>query len=337
MRRITLALIMLFVATSAFARGGLPGHNPYATQAPGCPPGVIDGLVLKPTIAVSLSRKLRTAYAGFAFQVERTSDTHTADIGFDKFCNTDTTALLAFCAATNCNVNIWYDQSGNVHNEVPQGNGPRIVTAGSLTVSIGSNTRIAANTNGSFMQEAVAVNGAVGTTAGAIYAVANAASAGVSSTTASWWNCDSAVMVSFSDSNGKTAGICFYQTGTPLSPPSVVPFRYLGTWLGAHTDMPTVLSYTFGTAAIFALRWSTSDAAPTKGYLNGGAPATNGNSSANNAADAQVNLFGSSIGLFSGSMAEAFTFAAQPSLTDANYLGHNEANYYGLTWTTITQ
>lgn len=87
-----------------------------------------------PTAAYSL-RKLRSAYAGSAINVRRSSDNATTDIGFDSLGNLDTQALLTWTGSGNsAYITKWYDQSGN-GNDVSQataGNQPVIINAGSL-------------------------------------------------------------------------------------------------------------------------------------------------------------------------------------------------------------
>jgi hypothetical protein len=79
-------------------------------------------------------RKLRTAYAGNAIRVRRSSDSTTQDIGFDANGNLDTTSLLSFVGAGSGYVTIWYDQTGhNVNVTQPTTSSqPMIVSSGSL-------------------------------------------------------------------------------------------------------------------------------------------------------------------------------------------------------------
>src|SRR5262245_14294566 len=55
------------------------------------------------------TRKLRSAYAGSALKVRRSSDDATQDIGFvsDQL---DTATLASFVGANNGFINTWYDQ-----------------------------------------------------------------------------------------------------------------------------------------------------------------------------------------------------------------------------------
>ena len=97
-------------------------------------------LDLYPNAAAAYSlRKLRTAYAGSAIRVRRSSDDEEQDIGFDVNGNLDTGALLAFCLVGNGFVTRWYDQSGNARNATQTTliNQPKIVNAGVLLTKYG--------------------------------------------------------------------------------------------------------------------------------------------------------------------------------------------------------
>ena len=59
-------------------------------------------------------RKLRSAYAGNAVRLRRTTGGE-QDIGFVGT-DFDTAAATAFCAATTCFITTWYDQSGNARH-----------------------------------------------------------------------------------------------------------------------------------------------------------------------------------------------------------------------------
>ena len=91
--------------------------NHRKAGAVGCATCVLDSLSVSPSLAYSL-RKLRAAYAGSAVQVIRSSDSTTSDIGFTPTGALDASTLGSFCAATNCFVTIWYDQSSSGVNAV---------------------------------------------------------------------------------------------------------------------------------------------------------------------------------------------------------------------------
>ena len=98
-----------------------------------CTTCILDSISTTPEAAYAL-RKLRAAYAGNAMTVRRSSDGTTSAIGFTATGTLDTTTLLSFCAATNCYVTAWYDQSGNGKDAVQptSGSQPQIVSLGSL-------------------------------------------------------------------------------------------------------------------------------------------------------------------------------------------------------------
>lgn len=84
------------------------------------------------TAGYSVSRKLRTAWTGFAIRVRRSSDNTTQDIGFDTNGNLDESALSTFVGAGNGFINILYDQTGSA-NSITQSTTtlqPQIVSSG---------------------------------------------------------------------------------------------------------------------------------------------------------------------------------------------------------------
>lgn len=66
-------------------------------------------------VAAYSLRKLRSAYAGSAIRVRRSSDNTELDIGFTALGNLDTTALTTFVGISNGYITRWYDQSGNTY------------------------------------------------------------------------------------------------------------------------------------------------------------------------------------------------------------------------------
>lgn len=83
-------------------------------------------------------RKLRTAYAGSAIRVRRSSDSAEQDIGFASGV-LDTASLLSFVGAGDGLVTTWYDQSGNGRNatQATTTEQPLIVSTG-VVVQTGS-------------------------------------------------------------------------------------------------------------------------------------------------------------------------------------------------------
>ena len=84
------------------------------------------------SVAYSL-RKLSSAYAGSAIRVRRSSDNAEQDINFTGGV-LDTSTLLTFCGAGNGFITRWYDQSGNLKDNVQLSLSaqPRIVLSGVL-------------------------------------------------------------------------------------------------------------------------------------------------------------------------------------------------------------
>ena len=97
-------------------------------------PLLLDTLSASPQAAYS-TRKLRSAYAGAALRVIRTSDSAQSDIGFASS-QLDTSALAAFCDPFLCLVNIWYDQSGHGLDASSATTGIQIRDSGALTSPI---------------------------------------------------------------------------------------------------------------------------------------------------------------------------------------------------------
>lgn len=78
-------------------------------------------------------RKLRSAYAGAAIRVVRSSDSTEMDIGFTSGGELDTATLLSFAGSGSAVVKTWYDQSGSAKDATDVGTAarrPRIVNAG---------------------------------------------------------------------------------------------------------------------------------------------------------------------------------------------------------------
>lgn len=96
-------------------------------------------LDLYPTTGVAYSlRKLRTAYAGSAIRVRRSSDNTEQDIGFVNN-QLDTTSLLTFVGAGNGFVTTWYDQGSSSNNSINivASMQPKIVNNGDILLNNG--------------------------------------------------------------------------------------------------------------------------------------------------------------------------------------------------------
>jgi hypothetical protein len=81
------------------------------------------------------TRKLRTAYAGSAIRIRRSSDDTEQDIGFSGE-NLNTAAISSFVGANNAFIVTWYDQAGS--DDITQSDTtkqPRIVSSGTIDVA----------------------------------------------------------------------------------------------------------------------------------------------------------------------------------------------------------
>lgn len=97
--------------------------------------------------AYSTSRKLRTAYAGPAIRVRRSSDNAEQDVLFNFLGALDEDMLLSFVGAGDGFITTLYDNTGNSNNAIQPtaANQPQIVSAGSI---IKENGRPVARFNG---------------------------------------------------------------------------------------------------------------------------------------------------------------------------------------------
>lgn len=90
-------------------------------------------------VGYSTARKLRTAYAGSAIRVRRSSDSTEQDIGFDANGNLDEAAMLTFVGAGDGFVKTIYNQGTQASSDLTQTTTtlqPKIVTAG-VTEKVG--------------------------------------------------------------------------------------------------------------------------------------------------------------------------------------------------------
>jgi hypothetical protein len=261
------------------------------------------------------------------------------DIGFDGSCNLDTTTLLSFCAGTTCYVVKWYDQSGNGNDATAfagDSNGPPIVNGGLVISTLNGHTVSGNYPAATYLRNSV--GGMVGTGQGSIFAVAQATSGGAGSSVAGWFNQVSMIGMASLNNNGCSINWGCVQGGSLYNPPSINFERYQGSWLGAFTDMNDPVTYSYGSSAILAMRWNTSDIVITKGYINGGTPGTENTVHGNDApVDVRIGTGGgANSSAFTGFIAEFMTFSTELSISDANILGANQGTYWNLTWTTIT-
>jgi len=129
-----LTLALLFQSTMGYSQGlmTLGAGSVAAPQAvvTGLP---LDGITTGIKAAYS-TRKLLTAYAGSAIQVQETTGNTTTNIGF--VANVlDTATLSTFCSGKTCKAITWYDQSGGgFDHTIGIGNAPTIFQSGAVNV-----------------------------------------------------------------------------------------------------------------------------------------------------------------------------------------------------------
>jgi hypothetical protein len=330
-KRIIFALFCLFCATQAQARGALPSHNPHEALLCLCP------LDCQPVAFAAWStRKLSCVYTGPALRVQRASDSTTQDIGFSATRDLDNTSLLSFCAATNCFVIKWYDQSGSLGNcnvgqpcdlGVPAFGAPgrpQIVSAGAVTTTIGGKT---------------ALNNTPGPNDGTGTFLFNPAMTFPVATSFTGITVGRPTSAGASGFNGRgvMADAGFFGLNIITGAPCAVNC-FVATKRG-YADL-IYLAYTLSTDAIFATRFNSADTVPFKAYLNG-TTGTNANS-INSGGGTPIVYMGTNTGGLSqqdmaGPMGEGILFTQELSIDQMNRLGANIAAYWGPTWTPITQ
>lgn len=101
--------VMIFRPGQRLVIPGVQVFAPRGTSAVAS--GILDGIS---NVAAAYSlRKLRSAYAGSAVRVRRSSDSTEQDIGFDGSGEFDSATFSSFVSGGTGYVKTWYDQSGN--------------------------------------------------------------------------------------------------------------------------------------------------------------------------------------------------------------------------------
>jgi hypothetical protein len=103
-------------------------------------PALATGVGVDMAVGFSTARKLRTAFAGSAIRVRRSSDSAEADIGFDANGNLDEAALLTHVGAGDGFVKTIYNQGTQATSDLTQTTTtlqPKIVTAGVVEKILG--------------------------------------------------------------------------------------------------------------------------------------------------------------------------------------------------------
>lgn len=119
--------------------GGTAAPSNVVTVSTATAPMLIDSVTVASVGAWSANRKLRSAYAGSALRVRRSSDNTEQDIAFTGGGLVDTTALSTFVGAGSGYLTKLYDQSGAGKDMVMAtvASQPRVVNAGALDATGG--------------------------------------------------------------------------------------------------------------------------------------------------------------------------------------------------------
>lgn len=256
--------------------------------------GVLDGIS---NVAAAYSlRKLRSAYAGSAVRVRRSSDSTEQDIGFASDGEFDSAAFSAFVGGGTGFVKTWYDQSGNARDatQATTANQPRLVLS-----AVNSMPGLDFDGANDVMESATFTGLAMPNTALIAHKADIGGAHGFLSTTG--------------NEHAMWAGGATYQV--------------YGGGTGAN---PSPLVVPSGNAEIITPVWSTTN---TKFYINGGTDRTTNN--VNSATLNSVRL-GFYTYYLNGYLLEVVVLNASISSADHNTIGTNMATRFGLSWTTVT-
>jgi hypothetical protein len=108
-----LLFIAILFSTVAHSQVALPSYQGVHFHVASSDPVFTPPLDADAATVAYSFRKLRTAYAGSAVRVRRSSDNTESDIGFTANGNFDATAFSSFIGAGSGYIVTWYDQSGN--------------------------------------------------------------------------------------------------------------------------------------------------------------------------------------------------------------------------------
>jgi hypothetical protein len=281
---------------------------------------LLDNISGSATGAYSVVRKLRTAYAGSAVRVRRSSDNTEQDIGFSGGV-LDTASLLSFVGAGNGFVVTLYDQSGNSRNltMATTANQPQIAASGAMiTVNSnpamqfdGTNDNLAGASIGTFANQntysVVAACRATGGVAGVDY---NSRTLWSDSTGGYFWG------GGFSTANGGECHIGHFGLAT-----EGVRLSTGGYPLSGVVSVQTAVAGSFCNIS---------------GRFNGGTATTDSGAVQMAVVTGPLSIGRGYAAYFIGYATEFVIFNAAISLADLNVLGAAMANTIGSTWTTAT-
>lgn len=330
MRRSWYFLLATIIPLAAYARSGLPSHNPshlitgQSVAAP-CTPITVtppcDAIGTNCTFAYGF-RKLKGAFGGSPINVKRASDGTTSDIGFCSASDSlDTGALAAFCASTSCQVVKFYDQSGGGHDLISS-SGWAIYTTGSVSATINGLPVMRSPGIGSY--------NAYNSVATFTYCA---------TTTCTWFG-----VGAYSGQNGSPSACAFSgNIWSSLDQMYMMGVNPANNACASTNDTGNAAAkaYTYNTADIFTMRFSTSDSPKLKVYVAGGTPGTSnptgvititGNPQLGQT-DASTSQSPVPIG---GLFAEWLGWTTELNASDSNTIGANQNTYWATGWSNIS-
>ncbi len=316
--RVALALLLLLVQTPALSSNNLGFWRPAF---------VLDSVSVTPVVAFGL-RRLTKKYTGPLIQVRRSSDSTLQNINSNGR-GLDSATLLSFCAATNCYIATWYDQSGlsNHATQATAANQPLIVSAGVINLQ-NSRPAIAFSGSPQSLQSAYVQTSVVQMTINAVFQTSNAANGSII-----WNSRGSGAGHSVSLSVGSKPSQSFWG--------STYPAVYSDS-NGIIQGVGSTTSYTGANSAIFTGSWAAASGvttAPTQFtlYANGNLQTTTSNSVGSETSPLS-GLGGSVIGYSQawgdycyGNLSELIVFASTLGTSDRQALEHNQEGFFGIT------
>jgi len=273
---------------------------------------VLDGI--ESAAGVWSLRKLRAAYSGYCVKLRRSSDNATSDFGFVGGL-LDTSAISTWLSGATPYVHTWYDQSGNGYNatQTTTGYQPLFVASGENSKPIirpdGSDDyMVVAHDTGLNFTNMTAISAWKYTT----WDTSNYETVAVKSTSFSW-------------SDGYGMG-------------GVASAGYIGFWADDYSGGRSYQA-TYTNFASFTILSGTYDGSGTEAFEDGVSIDTAASAGGIGSPTGDLLFFAATTsgdGHLDGDVGEIILFDAVLSVTDHNTIGNDVADYFGLTWTTIT-
>ena len=271
-------------------------------------------------------RRLRTAYTGNCLKLRRASDSATSDFAFDGNGDLDTSAISTWIGGSSATVDTWYDQSGNGINltaasstEQPDyvasgdiNSGPVLDWDGTHEMSASDNAALSSSSGHTVLTVLD-----FDSTTGLRNIIRHRPNGAHGS--------DAGFGIEYNDSNYNNT---FYEddSGNTMS------FGSGGSVSAPSTGTDVIVSVVYEDSRIDAYHTGSLAGSRTTAFT-GSLPLGTVDGNSNLAIG--YNYDGGDRN-YDGSMAEMIIITERLGTTAHNDLGENIADYYGLTWTTIT-